>query len=134
MIPFKDNTDDDDKDIEIDLTLDSDDEDLQSQSPTPSKKPRLEEDIKPDISKIKLEKDSTVSTSTQCQGMQTDLTTDAFVSGESAKAVEMYKRKLIMLQRKVHRLLKIIVPDVDIGNPDGVDVIVTEMIKHNQPL
>jgi hypothetical protein len=103
------------------LTIDSDDED----SPTRAKQSKTEEDtdVKPDISKIKIEpnqekpKQSCVN-----KHAQTD---------KDSKEDAVVKKRLHAFQVNVHKLLKMIVPDEDLGLPENVEDIVTAMIKHN---
>ncbi|CAG2184737.1 MORC [Mytilus edulis] len=102
----------------VDLTVDSDEEDGPS-APKISRR----EDIKPDISKIKIEpkqEPSKVVNNTQNQNTQTDKTEDTKT-----------RQRLLNLQVNVHKLLKMIVPDEDLGKPENVEDIVTAMILHN---
>lgn len=102
----------------VDLTVDSDEEDGPS-APKISRR----EDIKPDISKIKIEpkqEPSKVVNNTQNQNTQTDKTEDSKT-----------RQRLLNLQVNVHKLLKMIVPDEDLGKPENVEDIVTAMILHN---
>jgi len=104
----------------VDLTIDSDGED----SPTQAKQSKTEEDndVKPDISKIKIEpnqekpKQSCVNRNTQTDKDSTE---------------DVVKKRLHAFQVNVHKLLKMIVPDEDLGPPENVEDIVSAMIKHN---
>ncbi|XP_069126147.1 MORC family CW-type zinc finger protein 3-like [Argopecten irradians] len=127
VIPCNEPSSSSDKDI-VDLTLD--DEDFEPSTPKKAKISSTNEELKPDISKIKIEKD--ISSNKRHIGIQTTERARGCTK-DCAKKVEEGKKHLSELQRKVYKLLKIIVPDEDIGTADGVEDIVTEMIKHNQP-
>lgn len=44
---------------------------------------------------------------------------------------ELLQKRFGVLQKNVHKLLSFIVPDVDLGNEEDIEVIVTEMIRVN---
>ena len=105
----------------VDLTFDSDNED----SPTRAKQSKTEEDtdVKPDISKIKIEPN-------QEKPKQSCVNKHAQTDKDSKEDV-VVKKRLHAFQVNVHKLLKMIVPDEDLGLPENVEDIVTAMIKHN---
>lgn len=114
----------------VDLTLDSDNED--DNGPTASKVAKADQDVKPDVSKIKIEPGVVKQEKTEKSiptlsdaSVQTDKKT------EKVAEVDSIRKRLCNFQNNVHKLLKMIVPDEDLGKPENVEDIVEAMIVHN---
>lgn len=107
----------------VDLTLDSDEED---NGPTPAKVTRKDQEVKPDISKIKIEP-GLIKTEKSIQTVrEVGVQTNHGLSEENS-----IRKRLQNFQNNVHKLLKMIVPDEDLGKPENVEDIVDAMILHN---
>lgn len=140
--------DDGDKESVVDLTM-TDSEDEES-GPSRSKMPRISlsaKKKKPTSSRteIKVEKDAesdvkpdinTLNDEIMASKRFVDQGTQVEVGGsgrDTQRQLNACRSRLASLQKSVHKLLKMIVPDEDLGDPEGIEYIVTEMIKHNEP-
>lgn len=132
----------------VDLTI-TDSEDEES-GPSKSKMPRIsssanKKKLTPPRTEIKVEKitDSDVKPDINTlndeimaskrfvdQGTQVEVGTSG---RDTQRQLNACRSRLASLQKNVHKLLKMIVPDEDLGDPEGIEFIVTEMIKHNEP-